>query len=180
MITALLDTTSKSNYWYAIPWLMVGLTTPKQLLKGLWLTLVQRIKTPFITGVSGIEVLGEECVTGVSYTVAGKVYYIDCNLIMLHLGLIPETQMGQLLGCTQAWSETQQCRRHEWLLLARHLFLAGRLQEMRALLEAPMWHNLAYLVAQAQQRPVEEVEPFTVSPPLSPINLGQLSRQTEL
>ena len=44
---------------------MVGLTTPKQLLKGLWLTLVQRIKTPFITGVSGIEVLGEECVTGV-------------------------------------------------------------------------------------------------------------------
>ena len=286
IITALLDTTPKSNYWYATPWLMAGLTTPKQLLKGLWLTLVQRIKTPYITGVSGIEVLGEECVTGVSYTVAGKVYDIDCNLIMLHQGLIPETQMGQLLGCTQVWSENQQCWQARvavagqtsvpglqiagdagtiggayvaqfngrlagivransgvatlslqkrlltlWLCLrvkqlhwARGLVdrlyrpadwlsepssdtiicrceqvTAGTVtaiasigcagvNQLKAYTRAGMGAcqgrqcglNLAYLVAHAQQRPVSEVEPLTVRPPLSPINLGQLSRQTEL
>jgi NADPH-dependent 2,4-dienoyl-CoA reductase/sulfur reductase-like enzyme len=33
-ITALLDTTPKSNYWYSMPWLVAGLTTPRQLFKG--------------------------------------------------------------------------------------------------------------------------------------------------
>jgi hypothetical protein len=32
--TALLDTTPKSNYWYSMPWLVAGLTTPRQLFKG--------------------------------------------------------------------------------------------------------------------------------------------------
>ena len=285
-ITALLDTTPKSNYWYAIPWLVAGLTTPKQLFKGVWLTLVQRIKTPYITGVSHIEVLGEECVTGVGYTVAGKAYDIACNLIMLHQGLIPETQMGQLLGCTQVWSETQQCWQTQvgvagqtsvpglqvagdagtigganvaqfegrlagitrassgvlplslrkrlitlWLCLrVKQLHwargLVDRLYRPASWLFAPTpdtivcrceqvtagaitaiartgcagvnqlkgftragmgacqgrqcGFNLAYLVANTQQRPMSEVEPLTIRPPLSPINLGQLSRRPEL
>jgi len=285
-ITALLDTTPGSNYWYAIPWLVAGLTTPTQLFKGLWLTLVQRIKVPYITGVSHLEVLGEESVTGVSYTVAGKVYDISCNLIMLHQGLIPQTQMGQLLGCSQVWSETQQCWQTQvgvsgqtsvpgvqvagdsgaiggaylaqfkgrlagiarvnsgakslslgkklvtlWLCLkvkqlnwARGLVdrlyrpadwlsepaqdtivcrcehvTAGAItaiastgcagvNQLKAFTRAGMGAcqgrqcglNLAYLVAHAQNRPVSKVEPLTVRPPLSPINLGQLSRQAEL
>ena len=40
--------------------------------------------------------------------------------------------------------------------------------------------NLGYLVAHAQQRPMSEVEPLSVRPPLSPINLGQLAKCTEL
>jgi hypothetical protein len=36
--------------------------------------------------------------------------------------------------------------------------------------------NLGYVVAHAQQRPMSEVEPLSVRPPLSPINLGQLGQ----
>ena len=108
-IMAFLDTTPGVNYWQAMPWLVAGLTTPKQLFKGLWLTLAQRIKGPYISGVSHLEVMGNEQVSGVRYTVAGRVYELECKLLMLHQGLVAETQMAQLLGCTQAWNETQQC-----------------------------------------------------------------------
>jgi len=285
-ITALLDTTPKSNYWYAIPWLVAGLTTPKQLFKGLWLTLVQRIKIPYISGVSHIEVIGKEHASGVRYTVSGKVYDITCNLIMLHQGLIPQTQMAQLLGCPQVWNDFKQCwqtqvgaagqtpidglqvagdagaiggaylaqlegriaglarvnsaaelrsRRNKlvnlWLRFrikqlhwARGLI--DRLYQPAAWLSEPSGDtvvcrceqvsaeaitaiantgcagvnqlksftragmgacqgrqcglNLGYLVAHAQQRPMSEVEPLTVRPPLSPICLGQLARRSEL
>ena len=108
-IKALLDTTPKANYWRALPWLVAGLTTPKQLIKGLWLTLAQRIKVPYITGVSDLQITGEHSACGVRYTVAGTVHNIACEVIMLHQGLISETQMGQLLGCSQRWSDVKQC-----------------------------------------------------------------------
>jgi hypothetical protein len=40
--------------------------------------------------------------------------------------------------------------------------------------------NLGYLVAHAQQRPMSEVEPLSVRPPLSPIILGQLGQLGQL
>ena len=77
-IKALLDTTPKANYWRVLPWLVAGLTTPKQLIKGLWLTLAQRIKVPYITGVSDLQITGEHSACGVRYTVAGTVHSIAC------------------------------------------------------------------------------------------------------
>jgi hypothetical protein len=108
-INALLDTTPKSNYWYSMPWLVAGLTTPRQLFKGVWLTLLQRIKLPYISGISHIEIVGNSQVSGVRYTVAGKVHHLSCNLVMLHQGLIPQTQMAQLLGCHLEWNDPKQC-----------------------------------------------------------------------
>jgi hypothetical protein len=108
-ITALLDTTPKSNYWHSMPWLVAGLTTPRQLFKGVWLTLVQRIKLPYISGISHIEIVGDSQVSGVRYTVAGKVRHLSCNLVMLHQGLIPQTQLAQLLGCPLVWNDAKQC-----------------------------------------------------------------------
>ena len=281
-ITAILDTTPRANYWYAIPWLVAGLTNPKELFKGLWLTLVQRIKVPYISGISDLEVMGHEHVSGVRYTVAGKVYELDCKLVMLHQGLIAETQMAQLLGCVQVWNKAQQCWQTKvdgagqtsisgvqvagdagaiggadlaqlegrmagisrvanasvasrWHSNMLHLWLHFRVQQLNwarglvdRLYRPAAWLlepdgktivcrceqvnaetiraiansgcagvnqlkrftragmgacqgrqcglNLAYLVAQAQQRPMAEVDPLSVRPPLSPVNLGQLAR----
>jgi thioredoxin reductase/bacterioferritin-associated ferredoxin len=285
-ITALLDTTPKSNYWYAMPWLVAGLTTPRQLFKGVWLTLMQRIKLPYIGGISHIEIVGDSQVSGVSYTVAGKVRHLSCNLVMLHQGLIPQTQMAQLLGCPLVWNDAQQCWQAQvgvagetsisglqvagdagaiggaylaqlegriagiaransagkirsvgerltylWLnFRVKHQLwargLVDRLYQPAAWLAEPTDDtivcrceqvsagtitaiantgcagvnqlksftragmgacqgrqcglNLGYLVANAQQRPMSEVEPLSVRPPLSPISLGQLARRPEL
>ena len=46
---------------------------------------------------------------GVSYTVSDRVYNIDCKLVMLHQGIIAQTQMAQMLRCAQVWNERQQC-----------------------------------------------------------------------
>ena len=281
-ITALLDTTPKSNYWYSMPWLVAGLTTPRQLFKGVWLTLVQRIKLPYISGISHIEIVGDSQVSGVRYTVAGKEHHLSCNLVMLHQGLIPQTQMAQLLGCPLEWNDAKQCWQaqvgvagetsisglqvagdagaiggaylaqlegkiagiarvhstekmpswgmkftHRWLrfrVKQQHWArgLVDRLYQPAAWLTEPTEDtivcrceqvsagtitaiantgcagvnqlksftragmgacqgrqcglNLGYLVAHAQQRPMSEVEPLSVRPPLSPINLGQLGQ----
>jgi len=116
-ILAMLDTTPLVNYWRAIPWMLAGITTPKQLLKGIWLTLVQRFKTPYVSNVSHIEILGKDKVNGVRYTVAGpltgpkagRVHELHCDLVMLHQGLIPQLQMARLLGCEQHWHDAKQC-----------------------------------------------------------------------
>ena len=285
-IKAILDTTPKSNYWYAIPWLVAGLTNPMELFKGLWLTLVQRIKIPYISGVSHLEVMGDEQVSGVRYTVSDRVYNIDCKLVMLHQGIIAQTQMAQMLRCAQVWNERQQCWQTKadvmgytsipgvqvagdggsigGALLAQ---IEGRVAGMGRVFNTPVvspWHkkwvyswlrfrvkqlrwarglvdrlyrpaewlskpadqtivcrceqvnaktirsivnsgcagvnqlkrftragmgacqgrqcglNLSHLVAQTQQRPMAEVEPLSVRPPLSPINLGQLAKSLRL
>tara|TARA_B100000780_G_scaffold106623_1_gene74637 strand:+ start:465 stop:845 length:381 start_codon:yes stop_codon:yes gene_type:complete len=125
---------------------------------------VQGIKTPFITAVSGIDVLGEECVTGVSYTVVGKVYYIHCNLMMLHLGPIPETQQCSQARVAVAGQTSVPNLQIAGAYVAQ---FEGRLVGIsRADLGARQGRqcglNLAYLVAHAQQRQV--VEPFVVCP----------------
>ena len=41
--------------------------------------------------------------------VSDRVYNIDCKLVMLHQGIIAQTQMAQMLRCAQVWNERQQC-----------------------------------------------------------------------
>jgi NADPH-dependent 2,4-dienoyl-CoA reductase/sulfur reductase-like enzyme len=281
-IIALLDTTPKINYWRALPWLLAGLSMPMQLLKGLWLTLAQRFTLPYMSGVSNIEIIGQEQVTGVRFKVANKEYELACNLVMLHQGIIAQTQVAQLLGCEQVWHEAKQCwltktkldgqtscpgvqvagdagtiggaalaqlqgqlagrtralansQHRPWrlslvtfgiglrikqLLWARGLVdrlyqpaswltkPAGNtivcrceqvsaeqitavaagvtgVNQLKAFTRAGMGPcqgrqcglNLGYLVAHAQARPMAEVDPLTIRPPLSPVTLGQLERR---
>jgi len=108
-ITALLDTTPRSNYWRAMPWLVAGLSMPKQLIKGMWLTLVQRICVPYFANVADIQIVGDAQVKAVRFMVAGKEYEIPTNLVLLHQGIVAQTQMAQTLACEQEWSDAKQC-----------------------------------------------------------------------
>ena len=276
-ITALIDTTPAANYLRAAPWLLAGLTMPKQLFKGLWLTLVQRIKVPYFSNVTQMEILGKDHATGVRFTASNKQFEIPTNLVMLHQGIVPQTPMAQLLGCELEWHKARQCwqsktdvagftsvksvqvagdagavggaqlaqlqgqlaalshiaqlskqvtLKQHWLrfrvyqlqwarLLVDWLYHpaqwlsqptdntivcrceqvsagevrrvaragCGGVNQLKAFTRAGMGPcqarqcglNLGYLVAQAQGRPMDEVEPLTVRPPLSPVTLGEMA-----
>jgi len=284
-ITALLDTTPRSNYWRAMPWLIAGLSMPKQLVKGVWLSLVQRIRVPYFSNVTGINIVGDAQVEAVRFMVAGKEYEVSTQLVLLHQGIIAQTQMAQTLACKQQWSDTKQCwqtqvaeagqtsvpgvqvagdagaiggaqlaqlegrlaamarvkqgaihpswaqkwvyRALSWRIRQLHWArgLVDRLyqpapwvssptgatlvcrceqisaaeisdiakagcagvNQLKAFSRAGMGPcqgrqcglNLGYLVAQAQARPMAQVEPLSARPPLSPINLGQLAQATD-
>ncbi|MDC9719435.1 MAG: NAD(P)/FAD-dependent oxidoreductase [Gammaproteobacteria bacterium] len=285
-ITALLDTTPRSNYWRAIPWLIAGLSMPKQLLKGVWLSLVQRIRVPYFTNVADIKIVGHIGAEAVRFTAAGKDYEVPTQLVLLHQGIVAQTQMAQTLACELSWNPVKQCwqiqttgagqtsvpgvqvagdagaiggaqlaqlegrlaamariertgTRSSWAKKMLYQALALRIcqlhwarglvdrlyqpapwlstptgttlvcrceqvsaaqitdiaqsgcagvNQLKAFSRAGMGPcqgrqcglNLGYLVAQAQGRPMAQVQPLSVRPPLSPINLGQLAQSSDL
>jgi alkyl hydroperoxide reductase subunit AhpF len=142
---------------------------------------------PYISGISHIEIVGDSQVSGVRYTVAGKEHHLSCNLVMLQQGLIPQAQIAQLLGCPPEWNDAKQC----WQAQVSAGTITGiantgcaGVSQLKSFTRAGMEAcqgrqcglNLGYLVAHAQQRPMSEVEPLSIRPPLSPINLGQLGQ----
>jgi len=285
-ITALLDTTPRSNYWRAIPWLIAGLSMPKQLFKGVWLSLVQRIRVPYFANVTDIKIVGNTQVAAVRFIVAGKEHEVPTNLVLLHQGIVGQTQMAQALACKQEWSDPKQCWQTQvaeagqtsvpgvhvagdagatggaklaqlegrlaamarvkkscthssWAKKLAYLALSWRIRQLhwaRGLVDrlyqpAPWLStptgttvvcrceqvsaaqitdiakagcagvnqlkafsragmgpcqgrqcglNLGYLIAQVQDRPMAQVEPLSVRPPLSPINLGQLAQSSDV
>lgn len=117
-VAAILDTTPKANYAKALVWLWVGLLIPKQFLQGLWLTMRLLFRSNYYSAVTGIEALadsGEQgnCATPmhlaqVRFKQAAGWQTIDTTSLQLHQGLLPQTQMAQLLGLPLQWQTAQQ------------------------------------------------------------------------
>jgi NADPH-dependent 2,4-dienoyl-CoA reductase/sulfur reductase-like enzyme len=60
---------------------------------------------------SEIRAEGVTTLNGVSFRTRGEWKTEDADLLLLHDGVIPSTQMTRALGCVHTWSDTQRCWR---------------------------------------------------------------------
>ncbi|RMX03510.1 FAD-dependent oxidoreductase [Corticibacter populi] len=109
-LRAILDTTAGTD-------LRLVLRHARDLLAG-WqyvgkgLRLLREIKAagvPFFHDVQQLRLEGHDRLERVSFTAGGKVQVLDCQLALLHQGVVPNTQISWSLRARHRWDDTQLC-----------------------------------------------------------------------
>ena len=108
-VQAVLDTTPWPNYLAALPALPKALLGYKYLLKGLHLKQqIRRSGVSIYSKVKNIEAEGSQTVDHVRFSSNGTTRKIKVDLLLLHNGVIPDTQITQQLECEHAWYDWQR------------------------------------------------------------------------
>ncbi len=111
-IRALVDTTSMEDYRRALPHLGGALAGWRYLKKGLALMRVlKRAGVPFHTGAEDLAAEGSDAVTALSFKAGGKRHRIETSTLLLHHGVVPNTQFTWSLRADHLWDDAQLCWR---------------------------------------------------------------------
>ncbi len=108
-VAAVVETTRLSDYLRALPHLPRALRAHAYLTKGL--AMRRRIKAagvPLIGGAGSFAVMGSERATGLSFDADGRRHEIAADTVLLHLGVVPNTQASRQLRLAHAWDERQR------------------------------------------------------------------------
>ena len=76
------------------------------ILKGLgWITSLKASGVKMCTGVSNIEAHGRESITSVSMNVGEKKINVECDLLIVHDGIIPSVDLAHGAGISMRWKD---------------------------------------------------------------------------
>ena len=76
------------------------------LLKGLgWLLRLRLAGVAMRTGISGLEAHGRSHIESARLTVAGKRIELPCDLLVVHDGIVPSTDLAHAAGLALAWRD---------------------------------------------------------------------------
>ncbi|MCG8273946.1 FAD-dependent oxidoreductase [Aquamicrobium sp. NLF2-7] len=127
-VVGLLQTTGPDDFFRAIPNLPGALRSMTLLKQGFQL-LTQTPPVPKVFSLRGATIFGDGRVEGVRYQARGGSGFIECDAVLLHFGVIPNTQLTRLAGVAHGWSESQECWQpviDEWQeTSAENLMVAG-------------------------------------------------------
>lgn len=108
-ISAILETTSKMPSTRALPHLVSALRRTDFLLKGVeMLRQIKKAGIPHYKGVTDISASGNGKVESVEAIADGKKLNFSVELLLLHFGVIPNTHIFRLAGCTMQWNAEQR------------------------------------------------------------------------
>lgn len=106
-ISAVLDTTPRGNWLRAAPH-APGFAFSAYVGKGLKLLRSVRTRVKVTGGVDGLEALGSARLDGVRIVAHGKTSTVPADLLLIHNGVIPNTNFSNAIGCEHRWSEGQR------------------------------------------------------------------------
>lgn len=109
-IAALVDTTDFTDYRRSFRHLGGALAGWRYLLKGVvLLSSLKMHRVPTYKGATELQALGNGKVTGLSFVSGGKLHKVDSPLVLLHQGVVPNTQITWSLRARHAWDDAQLC-----------------------------------------------------------------------
>jgi thioredoxin reductase/bacterioferritin-associated ferredoxin len=108
-LQAVLDTTPRFNYFAALPALPKALLGYEYLIKGLRMQQrIRRSRIPIYRNVKNIEARGSSSVESVRFKSKGTPRELKVDILLLHNGVVPDTQITQLLECEHIWNDRQR------------------------------------------------------------------------
>ncbi|MCE4060154.1 FAD-dependent oxidoreductase [Pandoraea sputorum] len=111
-VRAILDTAEPGARREALRHAGGALRAPSYLMKGLkLLRAIRAAGVQHVKHVTSLRVLGAAQAEAIEYVVDGKTQRIDTALVLLHQGVIPNTQVTRSIGCEHEWDEAQLCWR---------------------------------------------------------------------
>lgn len=107
---ALIETQNTGHYRAALRYLPAALAGWPTLTKGLSLLhVIRKAGIPRYRGADRLVLTGDTQVTAVEFTQGNKAQQIACDNVLLHQGVIPNTQISESLQLTHRWHTSQQC-----------------------------------------------------------------------
>lgn len=107
-ISAIVDTVSAKQYRHAAA--HFPFASVKTLATGLsYLNRIKRAGVPHYRGVESVNVVGNSYAQGVQFRCKGKDITLQSHSVLLHQGVIPNTQLSRSLGLTHHWHALQRC-----------------------------------------------------------------------
>jgi NADPH-dependent 2,4-dienoyl-CoA reductase/sulfur reductase-like enzyme len=108
-VAAVVETAPAANRQAALRHLPAALRAPGTLLKGLaMLKRLRRARVPWFRQATGLAVLGSQRAEALSFQADGRSQRIDADTVLLHHGVVPNTQLSRLLRVDHVWSDAQQ------------------------------------------------------------------------
>lgn len=105
---ALVETQTRTDLMRAMRHLPGALRGWRGLVKGLGLLgELRRAGVARFTGADGLAVEGTEKAEALHFRSGGKTHRIACDTVLLHHGVVPNTQAARSLGIAHRWSEAQ-------------------------------------------------------------------------
>jgi NADPH-dependent 2,4-dienoyl-CoA reductase/sulfur reductase-like enzyme len=109
-IAALVDTATFADGLRALRYLPRALGNVRQLAKGLGLLrAIRGAGVPWFRAASDLRVEGHTRAEGLRFVSAGRSYHLPGSLILLHQGVVPNTQPTLALQAAHRWDEPRQC-----------------------------------------------------------------------
>jgi NADPH-dependent 2,4-dienoyl-CoA reductase/sulfur reductase-like enzyme len=109
-IKALVHTTTNASYLRATQHLPNALLGWRDLRKGLhMLEVLRRKRIPVFAGATNFAIEGDMRAEAIRFTHKGKAQRIESSLILLHQGVVPNTQFSWALRAPHRWDDAQLC-----------------------------------------------------------------------
>jgi NADPH-dependent 2,4-dienoyl-CoA reductase/sulfur reductase-like enzyme len=109
-IKAIVDTTDVADHGRALKHIGGALAGWRYLKKGLALMrTLKKSGVPFYTGATDLAVQGDTAAGALTFVSGGRQQRIDAELILLHQGVVPNTQFTWALRAAHDWDEAQLC-----------------------------------------------------------------------
>ena len=151
-IRAIVDTTGPADYWQAMRHVGGALAAWPVLAKGL--RLLHALKShgvPFHTGATELAIEGAQAAQALVFKAGGRQHRLASRLVLLHQGVVPNTQFTWSLRAAHDWDTGQLCWRprvDSWGELDQPgIFVAGDASGIGGANAAPAQGRLAALAA---------------------------------
>lgn len=109
-VMALVDTTDSDDYRRAARHAVSAALNLPAIVKGLkMISALKRAGIPMYTGASDFKAIGEERVRAFEFRAKGRVHRLETNVLLLHQGVVPNTQATWSLRVPHTWSDQQLC-----------------------------------------------------------------------
>jgi len=107
---AIVETQTKSDLLNAMQHLPGALRGWRYLVKGAkLLSEIKRAGVMRVTGAENLAIEGDTEARAIVFTHHGQTTRIQCNLVLLHQGVVPNTQATRSLRLEHVWSSGQRC-----------------------------------------------------------------------
>lgn len=110
ILAGIVETSPAANRWSALPHLPAALRTPAALLKGLgFLRKLRSAGVPWFTGATELAVDGQAQAQALSFKASDRAHSLNASVVLLHHGVVPNTQLTRLMRVEHDWDTAQVC-----------------------------------------------------------------------
>jgi NADPH-dependent 2,4-dienoyl-CoA reductase/sulfur reductase-like enzyme len=107
-LRGIVETSPMANRWRALRHLPAALGAPAYLAKGVrMLQRVHRSGVPMFSAAASVRVEGNERAQALAFEVRGKEHRVEADVVLLHHGVVPNTQLSRLLRVDHDWDPVQ-------------------------------------------------------------------------
>ncbi|OED38600.1 FAD/NAD(P)-binding oxidoreductase [Chromatiales bacterium (ex Bugula neritina AB1)] len=107
---AIIDTQQLKNYFSAATHPNAAFSNVATLNKGIrYLRQIKKAGVPFYSGATQLHIKGDPEVEVISFQCRGKSHHIETSNVLLHQGVVPNTQLTRSLRLQHQWNNQQRC-----------------------------------------------------------------------